>query len=55
MLEVFGEDYCCFGTDTPFSRTDSSLKAVYDAVGEGSDLADKILYRNALAALKLEA
>jgi hypothetical protein len=54
MTEVFGEDYCCFGTDTPFSRTDSSLKAVYDAFGEGSDTTDKILYRNAATAIKLQ-
>ena len=53
MLELFGEDRILFGTDTPFALTPESLAEVHKAVGEGSDCADKVLYRNAAALLQL--
>jgi hypothetical protein len=53
MVNYFGAEKCLYGTDTPFSYTDDAIKSVYGAVGEGTDNADKILYRNAVELLGL--
>lgn len=54
MVEFFGPDRPCFGTDRPFSTPKGALKAVYEACEGDAELEEKILYKNALRCLGVE-
>ena len=54
MVQFFGPDRPCFGTDKPFSTPEGSLKAVMEACGDGTELEEKILYKNALRCLNAD-
>ena len=51
MVELFGPDRICFGTDRPFSTPKGALKAVAEACSGDAELEDKILYANAARCL----
>jgi len=53
MIQYYGEDKVCFGTDTPFSSTGASLECVYEALGDNPVILEKVLYSNAAKLLSV--
>jgi predicted TIM-barrel fold metal-dependent hydrolase len=53
LVEFFGEDKVCYGTDLPFSGHTITIKLVEEAFPNDPEIREKIFYKNAARILKI--
>lgn len=53
LVEYFGENKVCYGTDLPFSTHAGSIKMVEEAFPGDCEIREKIFYKNAARILKI--
>jgi len=54
LVEFFGEDKVCYGTDLPFSTHAGTIKLVEQAFPNDISVQEKIFYKNAARILKID-
>jgi len=54
LVDLFGEDRVIFGVDRPFGLSDCSVKAAFEAFGEGTPLSEKVMYMNMARLIGME-
>ena len=53
LVEFFGEDKVCYGTDLPFSNHTETIKLVEEAFRDNEEIREKVFYKNAARILKI--